>query len=64
MELFENIRRARRDEDLSVRELARRFGVHRRTVRLPDMLRGQAVVRAGLNDGHLEVVFGEVAHVG
>lgn len=33
MELFENIRRARRDEELSVRELARRFGVHRRTVR-------------------------------
>ncbi|MDQ1536199.1 MAG: hypothetical protein QOE58_592, partial [Actinomycetota bacterium] len=33
MELFENIRRARRDEELSVRELASRFGVHRRTVR-------------------------------
>jgi arsenite-transporting ATPase len=40
------------------------LGMHRRKVRLPDMLRGQAVVRAGLNDGHLEVVFGEVAHVG
>ncbi len=33
MELFESIRRARRDEELSVRELSRRFGVHRRTVR-------------------------------
>ncbi len=34
MELFEEIRRARRDDrDVSVRELARRFGTHRRTVR-------------------------------
>ena len=33
VELFESIRRARRDEGLSVRELSRRFGVHRRTVR-------------------------------
>ena len=34
MELFEQIRRARRDDpDVSVRELARRFGTHRRTVR-------------------------------
>ena len=32
-ELFENIRRAKRDEELSVRELARRFGVHRLPVR-------------------------------
>lgn len=32
--LFEQIRRTRRDEpDVSVRELARRFGTHRRTVR-------------------------------
>lgn len=34
VELFEQIRRARRDEpDVSIRELARRFGTHRRTVR-------------------------------
>jgi len=34
VELFEQIRRARRDEpDVSVRELARRFGTHHRTVR-------------------------------
>lgn len=34
MLVFEQIRRARRlDPDVSVRELARRFGVHRRTVR-------------------------------
>lgn len=32
--LFEQVRRARRlDPEVSVRELARRFGVHRRTVR-------------------------------
>lgn len=40
------------------------LGMHRRRVRLPDMLRSQEVVRAGLSDGHLEVVFGQVAHVG
>ena len=34
MEQFELIRRAAREEGLSVRELARRFEVHRRTVRL------------------------------
>ena len=33
MEQFERIRRDRRDENLSVRALARRHGVHRRTVR-------------------------------
>lgn len=33
MELFERIRRDRRDEELSIRQLARRHGVHRRTVR-------------------------------
>ena len=34
VELFEQIRRARRREpELSIRELARRFGTHRRTVR-------------------------------
>jgi hypothetical protein len=34
VELFEQIRRARgRDPGVSVRELARRFGTHRRTVR-------------------------------
>ena len=33
MELFEHIRRARREEGLSIRELARRQHVHRRTVR-------------------------------
>jgi transposase len=33
VELFEQIRRARRDEGLSIRELADRFRVHRRAVR-------------------------------
>jgi transposase len=33
VEQFERIRRERRDEQLSIRELARRHGVHRRTVR-------------------------------
>ena len=33
MEQFEGIRRDRRDEQLSIRALARRHGVHRRTVR-------------------------------
>ena len=34
VELFEQIRRARRDDpDVSIRELASRFGTHRRTVR-------------------------------
>lgn len=33
MELFERIRRDRRREDLSIRELAERYRVHRRTVR-------------------------------
>lgn len=33
VELFEQIRRDRRVEDLSIRELAERHGVHRRTVR-------------------------------
>ena len=33
MELFEHIRRARREEGLSIRELAGRQHVHRRTVR-------------------------------
>ncbi|MDQ2710252.1 MAG: IS21 family transposase [Actinomycetota bacterium] len=33
MELFEAIRRDRRDQGLSIRELAERHGVHRRTVR-------------------------------
>ena len=33
MELFERIRRENRDEGVSIRELARRHGVHRRTVR-------------------------------
>src|SRR2546426_4857968 len=33
VELFEQIRRDRRREQLSIRELARRHGVHRRTVR-------------------------------
>jgi transposase len=33
VELFEKIRRDRRREDLSIRELADRYGVHRRTVR-------------------------------
>jgi transposase len=33
VEQFESIRRDRRDQGLSIRELARRHGVHRRTVR-------------------------------
>ncbi len=33
VELFEQIRRDRRIEDLSIRELAERHNVHRRTVR-------------------------------
>ena len=33
MELFEHIRKTQDREELSIRELARRFGVHRRTVR-------------------------------
>ena len=33
MELFEAIRRDHRREELSIRELATRHGVHRRTVR-------------------------------
>ena len=32
MELYERIRRDRRDEEASIRELSRRYGVHRRTV--------------------------------
>lgn len=34
MKVFEEIRRAKEREGLSIRELARRFGVHRRDVRL------------------------------
>lgn len=33
VELFEQIRRAHEQEGLSIRALATRFGVHRRTVR-------------------------------
>jgi len=33
VEIFEHIRRDREQEELSIRELARRYGVHRRTVR-------------------------------
>jgi transposase len=33
MELFEDIRRVRRQRDASIRELAKQFGTHRRTVR-------------------------------
>ncbi len=33
MELFERIRRERREEEVSIRDLARRHKVHRRTVR-------------------------------
>jgi predicted DNA-binding protein (UPF0251 family) len=33
VELFEQIRRDRRREELSIRELAEKHGVHRRTVR-------------------------------
>ena len=40
------------------------LGVHRRVVRLPDVLRDQDVVRAGLRDGRLEVVFEEATSVG
>jgi arsenite-transporting ATPase len=38
-------------------ELIVTLGAHRRTVRLPDGLRHREVVRAGLADHHLEVVF-------
>jgi ActR/RegA family two-component response regulator len=33
VELYERIRRDRRLEEIGIRELARRYGVHRRTVR-------------------------------
>ena len=44
--------------DRSFDELVLTLGEYRRNVRLPDRLRDQEVVRAGLVDGHLEVVFG------
>ena len=40
------------------------LGVHRRSVMLPEGLRDRDVVRAGVNGQHLEIVFGERAHVG
>ena len=50
VELYENIRLARRDEVLSVRALATRFRVHRREVRAalssPEPAPRKAVVRA------------------
>ena len=46
-------------------ELVLTLGEYRRNVRLPDRLRDQEVVRAGLIDGNLEVVFGsEASRVG
>jgi arsenite-transporting ATPase len=56
---------AKREEiqlELDDGELLVTIGAHRRAVTLPDGLRGRPVARAGLNDQHLEVVFGEVAH--
>ncbi len=40
------------------------LGTYRRSIRLPDQLRMQEVVRAGLADGHLEVVFAGATNVG
>jgi arsenite-transporting ATPase len=40
------------------------LGTYRRSIRLPDQLRMQEVVRAGLADGHLEVVFAGASNVG
>jgi len=39
------------------------LGSYRRTIPLPDRLHPQDVTKAGLVDGHLEIVFGEVPHV-
>ena len=48
VELFEQIRRARRREpELSIRELARRFGTHRRTVREALEHRGAGTAQGG-----------------
>jgi HSP20-like domain found in ArsA len=38
------------------------LGAYRRNICLPDALRTREVVRAGLDDGYLEVVFAEPAH--
>jgi arsenite-transporting ATPase len=45
-------------------ELVVTLGAYRRTVRLPDGLRWQEVVRAGVAGNHLEIVFGEGSRVG
>lgn len=44
-------------------ELVIALGAHRRSVVLPEGLRDRDVVRAGLQGQHLEIVFGERAHV-
>jgi arsenite-transporting ATPase len=44
-------------------ELVVDLGAHRRAVMLPDALRGREVVRAGMSDQYLEVVFGDVVRV-
>ena len=38
------------------------LGPYRHSVRLPDQLCGQGVVRAGVADGHVEVVFSGASH--
>ena len=51
---------ARRDDvilQLDASHLIITLGDHRRTVMLPDALRGRAVLRAGIINEHLEVVF-------
>jgi len=55
VELYEKVRLARRDEGLSIRALATRFGVHRREVRAalasPKPAARKVPVRAGAADG-------------
>jgi len=44
-------------------ELIVTLGAYRRSIPLPDTLRHQPVVRAGVEGPHLEIVFGEPCHV-
>jgi arsenite-transporting ATPase len=44
-------------------ELIVTLGAYRRSIPLPDALRHQPVVRAGVEGPHLEIVFGEPCHV-
>ena len=59
VELYENIRLARRDEGLSVRTLAVRFRVHRREVRLA--INGDASVARAVPTGRTRPVPGSIA---